>query len=133
MHEMNVNVAFMMKIGWGVLANPEALWVRTLRSKYKFPLNGRVDFYELKGGSFLWRQVWKVWDVLGKGIRWPIGDGQTVRFWEDNWVDGVGPLKGFSVAAIPRKLSNRLVVEFMDVNGCWDWGNPKISSLVDIF
>ena len=52
---------------------------------------------------------------------WVVGKGDTVCFWEDVWVLGCGEL----INSVPRNsnspFTDRLVHEFVIVNGQWDW------------
>ncbi|KAH1067662.1 hypothetical protein J1N35_032649 [Gossypium stocksii] len=45
--------------------------------------------------SYMWKAVAKAWPLLRSNIIWSIGNGRTVRCWEDNWVPTVGPLNQY--------------------------------------
>ncbi|GAA0148917.1 hypothetical protein LIER_08228 [Lithospermum erythrorhizon] len=37
--------------------------------------------------SFTWRSLLSVRDIMKRAIRWKIGDGRTIRIWENNWLE----------------------------------------------
>lgn len=57
------NAAFLAKLGWRVLAEPNTLWSRVLRSKY---CDGRCDIDMFKArpdASYAWRGILKNVDI----------------------------------------------------------------------
>jgi len=51
------NAAFVTKLGWRLLPEPDSLWLRVLRHKY---CNGRCDldmFLDKLGASNVWRRI----------------------------------------------------------------------------
>lgn len=56
------NEAFLMKLGWGILTLPNALWVKVLRSKYMREKVGVPQPVAKSGDSPLWKGICKVWD-----------------------------------------------------------------------
>ncbi|CAN0915013.1 Uncharacterized mitochondrial protein AtMg00310 [Linum grandiflorum] len=70
------NLSFLAKLGWKIIQQPQAMWVRVLKALY-FP---RTDF--IQAGRH-WRPSW-VWssimagrDALCKGLRKNIGNGES--------------------------------------------------------
>lgn len=62
------NVAFMAKMGWRVLTDPESLWARVVMGKY---CDGRLDrdmFTAKKGASKLWGGMVKAEARLLEGV-----------------------------------------------------------------
>lgn len=53
------NISFLLKLGFNIVANNEALWVRVLRSKYKMK-EGLPDTIDRNNSSFLWRSLSKI-------------------------------------------------------------------------
>ncbi|KAL9434745.1 hypothetical protein AB3S75_029395 [Citrus x aurantiifolia] len=62
-----------------------------------------------------------VWERTRGGIRWNIGNGETVRFWGDCWVTSLKPLADFVTQPIPNELLNKRTVDFLDGAGNWNW------------
>ncbi|GLT97162.1 hypothetical protein SLE2022_147430 [Rubroshorea leprosula] len=79
------NRALIAKLGWQLLSNPEKPWCRAFIQKY------------LQRGSFMscninstssvtWKSILRCRDVLRLGLRWRVGTGEKIRFWQDAWV-----------------------------------------------
>ncbi|CAI9087190.1 OLC1v1021204C1 [Oldenlandia corymbosa var. corymbosa] len=51
---------------------------------------------------------------------WVVGNGRTVRFWEDVWVEGAGRLADHAERNIPTEWRMAPVVEFTLPNRSWD-------------
>ncbi|CAN1161423.1 Putative ribonuclease H protein At1g65750, partial [Linum perenne] len=79
------NLALLAKQGWRIMNNPNALWVRLLKSIY-FP---RRDFFNAKKGarpSWIWASIFKARDTIALGAIKGIGDGCTVDINYDPWI-----------------------------------------------
>ena len=77
------NLAFLAKQGWRLLAQQTSLFFRVFQAKY-FP---RDSFFMTKLGSnpsFIWRSILAIRDLLRKGIRWKLGNGNSVDIWNDD-------------------------------------------------
>ncbi|XP_055960701.1 uncharacterized protein LOC126667366 [Mercurialis annua] len=114
------NNAFIMKLGFSVMTKPELLWVQVVRSKYGWIRNGN----SCKAGannSVLWRNISQLWGTIVSGCSWALGDGSEVKFWDDNWLNDLGPLKLLSISPIAESDLS-LKVKDLVVNGNWDWG-----------
>lgn len=63
----NFNLALLAKLGWRILKNPEALWVRIIKAIY-FP---ETDFLHASKGpktSWAWHSILSGRELLKKGI-----------------------------------------------------------------
>lgn len=69
-----------MKLGWGVLTKTEALWVQVLRHKYSFDSDSIPPVLKKTTASDVWRGICDIWSPLRNGIRWSLGDGNSVSF-----------------------------------------------------
>lgn len=72
------NLALLAKQGWKLIKNPDSLAARALKAKY-YP---RTDFRSAKkraNSSFLWQSIYEAKDMLLKGLRWRIGNGEAVN------------------------------------------------------
>lgn len=66
-----VNTAYLMKLGWGLLTNRDALWVQVLRFKYGC---GNLNIPSIKctsRASHLWRGVCQAWPEVEKEVDYP--------------------------------------------------------------
>ncbi|XP_016667495.1 uncharacterized protein [Gossypium hirsutum] len=78
-------------LGFNLLTNKQALWVKVLRAKYKLFEDRPEDILGSKC-SFVWRSLAKVWSLLRQSLLWSIGDGNLIKFWTDSWLTEVGLL-----------------------------------------
>lgn len=66
-HLVDQNKLFLLKIGYNMIANPDAFWVRILRNKYK--IYGFVPDNIIRSNcSYFWRSLAKIWDEVKKGL-----------------------------------------------------------------
>lgn len=83
-----LNKALIANIGW-TLAKGEADWCSIIRGKYL----DREQFYynlsvvDLPQRSKLWNNILKSRLVVREGLKWQLGNGRKVRFWEDVWAE----------------------------------------------
>lgn len=94
------NQALLTKIGFALISRPDQLWVQVLRAKYKWSPEGRVP-PNVRNCSHLWRSLTKLWKDIKLGVKWEVGDGSSIKFWQDHWVGDLGPLKNLSLSEIP--------------------------------
>jgi len=79
-----VNTAFLAKLGWKILTQPENFWVQHMRAKYGPP----EHFFALRSkrtDSWVWKCLLRIRPFLKQGMRWKIGNGSTINFWTDSW------------------------------------------------
>lgn len=79
------HAAFLTQLGWRVLAEPDALWPRVLRSKY---CEGRcdVDMFKARGdASNAWKGILENINVLKRGMGMVVGNGWSTKFWLHPW------------------------------------------------
>lgn len=36
--------------------------------------------------SYIWQSIMAAQNIVQKGIRWRVGNGQSIRVWEDKWL-----------------------------------------------
>ena len=75
-----------MKMAWGLLTNADGFWVKIVRGKY-WPNGDSPSSQGVGQKSKLWRGICKSWNTIKRGMGWALGDGKTVKFWLDNWLD----------------------------------------------
>jgi hypothetical protein len=66
-------------------SKPQLTLCTSSKSKV-FPEWECVASLPVDGMSCTWRSVLKGIELLKKGIRWQIGDGRSVRIWNDPWI-----------------------------------------------
>ena len=112
----NMNKALQMKLLWKILAELENIWVRIIQERYL--KNRSILQYSCKGdSSWQWKELMKLKEEFEKDLIWQIGDGETVKFWKDNWVLEE-PLSKFALDNTMIDL-NITVAEYLDQNKQW--------------
>lgn len=51
--------------------------------------------------SHIWWGIVQFWLQVEQGVSWIIKNGHSVKFWQDNWVPGMGALYDHATTAIP--------------------------------
>ncbi|XP_061338861.1 uncharacterized protein LOC133285627 [Gastrolobium bilobum] len=72
------------------------------------------------GNSHLWKHLCKVWFKLKPRLIWDVGDGSSVNFWEDKWLDHGENLASKAIVPIPQTIIGRKVREYVDSDGSWN-------------
>lgn len=81
----DLNSAMLAKQGWRVLTNPNALWVFVLKSCY-FPNFNFMQAKRRRNYSWAWASLLHGRDMLRKGGRWIVGNGESIDIEADNWL-----------------------------------------------
>ncbi|GLT70676.1 hypothetical protein SLA2020_427380 [Shorea laevis] len=91
------NRALIAQLGWQLLSHSEKPWCKAFTYKYlqhESFMSCRIS----SACSATWKSILKCRDVLKLGLRWRVGTGENIKFWQDTWV-GDKPL--LDVALIP--------------------------------
>ena len=105
------NLTMLANQGWRLLSNPQSLIARIYKARY-YP-NG--DVLNSKFGcnpSYAWHSIFQALEVIRKGTRWRVGNGQLIHIWEDKWLPTPSTYK---VITPPRPINDF----------------PMVSSLID--
>lgn len=108
------NKALLAKQCWRIMTSPNSLMVRILKKKY-FPNCDFMSASNSSPSSYTWRSILAARDILKRGVRWVVGNGESIDIWKDPWVPTV---PGFKVQ--PQHSDNdkpQLVSELIDQNG----------------
>jgi len=84
------NSALLAKQGWRLLTRPDSLAARVLKAKY-FPSCSFLEA-EIKPHSrpsFTWQSIMLAQSLVRKGCRCVVGDGTSIRVWEDDRLPGI--------------------------------------------
>ncbi|XP_025679132.1 uncharacterized protein [Arachis hypogaea] len=119
-HAKDVNHSFMMKLGWGLIANKDSLWARVLRSKYKCRSDILPRVNRKSSMSNLWKEIVSAWHDIERNSIWRIGDGSQIKFWEHNWVPNLGSLQQHTTQVISLGDLESSLMNFLNVSGDWD-------------
>lgn len=118
LHEFNQ--AIFMKINWGLITAPDALWVRVLRHKYGCGDDSMPAVSRRPSESSIWNGVRNTWEAFSRGLRWQIGNGRTIRIWTDRWLTSGLSLEEVAVQAIPEVFLSWVLADLYQGNGRWD-------------
>ncbi|CAN1122078.1 Putative ribonuclease H protein At1g65750 [Linum perenne] len=116
----DLNKAFLMKLVWGVLSNPNDLWVQVLLTKYMKKTEEGWRPKRRSGFSATWRGMLSVWSDTINGLQWSVRDGTRTKFWTDIWLDSGATLIDFATDLQGVNPLNS-VSDFFLVNGAWDF------------
>ena len=111
------NLALLAKQGWRLLLNTNSLLHQVFKAKY-FAEGSFLDAQLGSKPSFAWRSIWAAKGVLIDGLRWSIGDGESVHIWNDKWLPTPETFKVMS----PRRFidGREHVSALIDrEKGCW--------------
>lgn len=85
----DLNKSLLTKIGWR-LAEGNMRWGNIMKAKYLSNTSFRWNLYnnDLPSGSKIWQNIIRNRGLLREGLRWIMGNGFNIRFWEDRWTEG---------------------------------------------
>ncbi|KAK8669836.1 hypothetical protein V6N13_104605 [Hibiscus sabdariffa] len=114
------NDTYLMKLAFQLITRRNALWVRSLRHKYKCHDQVLVRLKN-QSVSSLWRGLSVIWRDVRVNIGWSIGCRSDVDFWFDPWVPDVGPLIEHVVTHVDSILPGVCMVDMALEDGEWNW------------
>ena len=79
------NDAFLGKLAWRILNNPNLLLSRILQGKY-YHSESFMDVTEKSAISHGWRGILVGRDLLKENMGWVVGDGSSINVWNDPWL-----------------------------------------------
>lgn len=82
------NTALLAKQFWRLQENPNAAWSKILKGIY-FPRRSCWEARKVASPSWIWSNLLEGRSLIQQGVRWNVGDGASIQFWEDNWVNGL--------------------------------------------
>ncbi|XP_075670045.1 uncharacterized protein LOC142639793 [Castanea sativa] len=82
--------------------------------------------YSEKNGFYAWRSILKGREVIMRGMRWRIGDGNSVRIYHDKWLPATEHGRVFS--PVSNSNSEALVSTLIDHETC-SWREAEVDRL----
>ncbi|KAL4621953.1 hypothetical protein ACB092_06G264100 [Castanea dentata] len=79
------NDALLAKQTWRLLHNHDSLFYKVFKSRF-FPKCSILEAKGGHGGSYTWRSILKGREVIRRGARWRVGDGESIKIWGDKWL-----------------------------------------------
>ncbi|KAL0003137.1 hypothetical protein SO802_016918 [Lithocarpus litseifolius] len=79
------NLVLLAKQGWRILQNPTSLVHKVLKAKY-FAKSSFMEAQVGKNSSYIWRSLLAARPMVQEGARWCVGDGRSIKIWDDKWL-----------------------------------------------
>ncbi|KAM6586543.1 hypothetical protein CsatA_009148 [Cannabis sativa] len=121
------NLAMLGKQGWRLMSRPDSLASKVFKARYYN--DGSFLTAQLGSNpSFVWRSILEAQDLVRRGIRWCVGNGQSISVLGEPWLpDANNPL----VTSSHPTLASVTVASLMSMdNGGWD--NKIIEDLFEV-
>ncbi|CAN1751196.1 Putative ribonuclease H protein At1g65750 [Linum perenne] len=116
-----LNDAYLMKLGWTILKEPDRLWVQIFTSKYLKETTNGPTLRRKSGGSSLWRGIRRVWHDIATNCQHSIRNGQDTLFWTASWLDSGLSLADHALHELTDSDLQCSVADMVKEDGCWDW------------
>ncbi|XP_017256042.1 uncharacterized mitochondrial protein AtMg00310-like [Daucus carota subsp. sativus] len=81
------NLAPLGKHIWQFLNNLGSLVARVFKARY-YPDDHIIEAQVGRDASFIWKGICEAKEVLAKGFKWVLGDGQSINIFSDQWLRG---------------------------------------------
>ncbi|CAN1824958.1 Putative ribonuclease H protein At1g65750 [Linum perenne] len=121
------NLAMLGKQGWKFQTQPDALVTKIFKARY-FP---RWDFLSAPPGhgpSYVWQSIRRSQQVVHRGSRWRVGDGTSIRVWEDQWLRNDNNL---CITTDKDDTLDGLKVCDLLIPGLLEWDRELVETLFD--
>ena len=103
------NDAMLARQVWRLVKDQNSLFYQVFKAKY-FP---RGSIFEASAitGSFAWQSILKVRKVVSLGMKWRLGDGKSIKIYDDSWLPGKESAKVSSphIPALEGATMDRLI------------------------
>ncbi|GAU19044.1 hypothetical protein TSUD_193810 [Trifolium subterraneum] len=87
-HNLRImNDACLMKLGWNLHQGKDRLWTQVLWGKYGQNSDATAELVVKHTDSDLWKGIVMVWPNLMEHEYWAVGNGTSIKFWTDKWID----------------------------------------------
>lgn len=110
------NIALLAKNGAQMVAGSQEFWATCLRSKYVKGVVG-LNIHASLSSSPTWKGIVKSFGWVKDGYVWQRGNGSTISFWFDGWLEDT-PLSQLVADIHPADKSLK-VADLCDERGQW--------------
>nr|XP_051190739.1 uncharacterized protein LOC127304068 [Lolium perenne] len=111
------NQAMLAKQGWRLITEPSSLCARVLKGRY-FPNSDFLSAVKPRSSSFTWRSILYGRELLLRGLRWGIGNGERVSIMKDSWIPDHQAGMFNSLSPIPATAKVRFLMN--DRGTAWE-------------
>lgn len=113
-----MNEACLMKYGWTLRRGVDTLWSQVLVGKYGRGMIRQGHISVRGADSAFWKAMARVWPYLDTHQFWAVGNGDSIRAWEDKWVSS-SLCMAEEVQSIPSSVRDWKVSNMVDDQGQW--------------
>lgn len=113
------NEDLIMKVGWGLIQQPNSLWGRVLRSKYGCGNDIVPTVKQCGRESLLWRGIRSTWKNVISDCRWRVGNSSDIWFWKDSWIMSGHVLLTLATNPIPLASLDLSLSSYYDPDSGW--------------
>lgn len=111
------NLALLGKQGWRLSTQSEKLSSKIYKARYFFDCHF-LDSQLGNNPSFVWRSIWEAKQVVREGVRWRVGDGNSIRILGQPWLQNAS---NPCITTNLQGLDNAIVASLMTLDGSrWD-------------
>ncbi|PRQ21155.1 putative RNA-directed DNA polymerase [Rosa chinensis] len=104
------NLALLAKQGWRLIRYPGSLVSRLFKARY-FPHSSFLNATTPTHSSSCWRGIFVAKSVLQAGLRWQVGNGTSIRIWDDPWIPRPNLFRSIRYGPSPLVLVSDLMVD----------------------
>ncbi|RYR56984.1 hypothetical protein Ahy_A05g022723 [Arachis hypogaea] len=101
-HAKDLNRAFMMKVGWGLIEKKDSLWSKVLRAKYSCGNDIIPLIRRRKNESNLWKGICSTWKDVQANSIWRIGSLNKLHTQVRGW--NIDKLKSLLLEMAVQKI-----------------------------
>jgi ribonuclease HI len=122
------NLALLAKQGWRLIQYPDSLVARIFKEKY-YPNGSFLDSNLGRRPSYAWRSIYNAKHLLTKGLVWRVGDGTSIKIWNDRWLPTLGSHKVQSPVQVLS--ADARVCDLLDTDTNW-WKTDLVSRIFGV-
>jgi hypothetical protein len=111
------NQAMLGKQCWRLISEPTSLCARVLKGRY-YPNTDVLSAVKPKSSSFTWRSILFGRELLLRGLRWGVGNGDSIRIMTDSWIPGFPKGSFIPLSPIPNTAKVRYLMN--DAGTSWE-------------
>ncbi|XP_048629759.1 uncharacterized protein LOC125601745 [Brassica napus] len=120
------NDAYLAKISWRLKENPDCLLGRILLSKY-CPDGNLLTCSAPSAAPHGWQSILVGRDLLAKNLGWIVGNGDSIKVWNDAWLTLDSPCRPMGPAT---RESAELTVKDLILEETGEWNRGLIQTIL---
>lgn len=119
------NQAMLAKQLWWIITRPHTLVARVLKENY-FKDTDIMEASTKGSPSYMWRSIIAAKELIKQGTRWLVGNGDTIKIWEDKWLTSPST---FQIQSPITILSKEARVSDLFIEGELKWNASLINQI----